>query len=85
MGTRRLARWLALTIPTPAVSRIWTLTRWGPLELPGVLEAGYPQGLARPGMGYLLQTNRRATGRSGESWFSADGIHWTESKPGLTG
>lgn len=80
------AGWLMVTgDPDSGRSRLWSSPDGDRWRSTGVLETDYPQGLAASGEGYLLQTSGRGYGSGGESWFSADGIHWTESKPGLTG
>jgi hypothetical protein len=47
---------------------------------------GYPQGLAATGAGYLLTIEGgNGFGNSPQLWFSADGMRWTRSSPGLPG
>jgi hypothetical protein len=47
----------------------------------------YPDGLVGSATGYLLQASSGGGfgGRSDQSFFSTDGIHWTESRTGLFG
>ena len=67
--------------------RVWRSPdgdRWTVL---GALQAGgYPQGLAATGAGYLLTIEGgRGFGNDQQLWFSADGMRWTRSNPGLPG
>jgi hypothetical protein len=56
--------------------------RW---SLLGALPSVYSQGMAGSSVGYLLQSGGGRGPEVQPLWFSADGIRWSQSNPGLIG